>query len=394
VNPYTLPELMKMKDGRTVKSIADWETIRRHEIVRDYETTVFGKTPDKPLRPESANVIETDDKAFNGLATRKQIEIVFSKENKSLPVNVLVYLPNGVVNPPLFVGYNYFGNHTIGDDPNIIVTKSWVGNTEPFGVDHRATEASRGARNHRWPVKKMLENGFALATVYYGEIDPDYDDFKNGIHPFYYHQGQHEPAKGEWGAIGAWAWGYSRILDYLLTDADTNHSAYLLFGHSRLGKAALWAGALDQRFDMVFSNDSGCGGAALFRRKYGETVEVINRQFPHWFTSTFKDYNDREEDLPVDQHMLIALMAPRPVYVASAEDDRWADPKGEYLAAHFAAPVYELYGKPGLKDSNPPAVSTPVHQQVGYHMRPGKHDVTDYDWEQFMIFARRHLGGR
>ncbi|GMW02267.1 MAG: hypothetical protein AMXMBFR84_34030 [Candidatus Hydrogenedentota bacterium] len=396
VPAYTLPDPLVALDGTAVTTKEQWQQKRRPEILALFESHVYGKMPGKPpyFRVEEK---EMDMYAFGGAAIRKQVSIYLSDGAERPRIDVLVYVPRQAKGPvPVFLGLNFGGNHTVYRDPNILLSDAWMRESKESGVvDNRATEATRGASSNRWAVDAILSRGYGLVTAYYGDIDPDFDDgFQNGVHPLFYAEGQHAPAADEWGSIGAWAWGLSRIMDYLELEPLVAAQRVAVIGHSRLGKTALWAGATDERFAMVISNNSGCGGAALARRRFGEKVERINRVFPHWFCDNFTQYNDKEDSLPVDQHELIALIAPRPVYVASAEEDRWADPKGEFLSAFHAGPVYRLFGLECMSVETMPAAGVPVAGFVSYHMRPGKHDVTLYDWQRYMDFADPYLKPR
>jgi hypothetical protein len=368
---YTLPELLEY-----ARTPVEWMT-RRTELLDLLSKHVYGITPTNPVDMH-VELLEQSADALDGTAIRKQVRVMIERIGVSRSFDILLYVPKERSAPaPVFLGLNFDGNHTCQLDPEIVMPSSWLPEV-----------GERGSKISRWPAKEIVARGYAMATVYYGDFAPDKPGvFQDGILAMFpEYRGPHA-----WQAIGAWAWGLSRSLDYLEQDPDLDAKKVVVHGHSRLGKAALWAAAQDTRFAAVVSNNSGCGGAALSRRTYGETVAAINLRFPHWFCPIFQNYNGNEAALPVDQHMLLALAAPRPLYVASAQEDQWADPRGEFLGALHAGPAYELLGYSGLAASDLPALSEPVIGRVSYHIRPGAHDITLYDWERYMDMADQFI---
>ncbi|CAG4988436.1 Carbohydrate esterase [Dyadobacter sp. CECT 9275] len=390
---YVLPDLLKTRSGKMVRTKRDWEKTRRPELLSLFSENVYGKTPSEKV-PMRFVQYDADSNALGGQAIRKQVTVYFGKKGER-SMDILLYFPRNVKGSvPVFLGLNFAGNQVVHQDPGITITKRWVRDgVAPVIVEHRATEASRGSQAGDWVVEDILARGYGLATVFCGDLQPDRpDSFNEGVHSLFFKEGQNMPQSDEWGAIGAWAWGLSRAMDYLETDKMVDATKVAVIGHSRLGKAALWAGAQDQRFAMVVSNNSGEGGAAITRRKFGETIEIINKAFPHWFSGNYKQFGGREDALPVDYHELIALIAPRPVYIASASEDWWADPKGEYLSGYYASPAYALYGSEGLSTPELPETNRPTGAgKIGYHLRKGGHTMNRYDWQQYLHFADKWL---
>ena len=396
VPAYTLPDVLRLNDGEHVFDARTWTEERRPQILEMYRTDMFGKSPPAPAHL-NYEVAAVDKHALGGKAVRKLVTISFSDKPGAPKMNVLLYLPAAARKPsPVFVAVGFSGNQTVANDPGVPLAEEWVMDhaTRQY-VQRQATEDSRGRLAQQWQVDQILAHGYGLATVYCGDIEPDFDGgLPHGIRPLFYKAGQTAPADDEWGAIGAWAWGLSRIADYLEKDRDVDAKHIAVFGHSRMGKTAIWAGAQDTRFALVISNESGEGGAAIARRDYGERTADLNARFPYWFCLNFRKYNGREDHMPFDSHMLLALIAPRPLYVASAEGDQWSDPKGEFLGALNASPVYKLFGKNGITGTEMPSLHNPVGDTVRYHIRGGKHDVTAYDWQQYLKFADEQWAGR
>lgn len=395
--PLGLPNVLTMSDGHRVHTPTQWQK-HRADLLRLFTQQMYGQIPP---RPKAMRFLVVDDtrNALGGTATRKQVTVLLDGRADGPSLHLLLYIPNTALGrgqrPPVIVGLNFWGNETVNADPGILISKRWVESGKNPWVDlscvqnHRATAACRGINASQWPLQTILQRGYALATVYRGDIDRDtkdgYNDSLRADYP------KLQQRADNFSTIGAWAWALSRILDYLETDPNVDAKKAIVFGWSRLGKAALWAGVTDQRFAMVISNESGAGGAKLFRRDVGETIRDLNTKFPYWFCNNFKQFNGRDAALPFDQHMVLAMIAPRPLYIASAIDNRGADPEGEFLAAVAADPVYRLLGTSGLPTKQWPPVNHPVTGQIGYHVRSGGHDVTPYDWAQFLNFADMHL---
>jgi hypothetical protein len=384
VPKYSMPDPFQTASGQLIHTFQQWETIQRPAIYRLFEDNVYGRMPDKSILMKAV-VREQGSPAFDNLAVRRQVRIFLYPPDSAVYIDLLMYIPVAVQNhAPVFLGYNFGGNQSIVNDTSIFITNK---SKYPVSVEK---VPERGSDATSWPVKEILTAGFGIVTAYYGDIEPDCaEGIQNSIRTSLHEILAIEPL--EWGAIGAWAWGLSRILDYLETDPFVNAKKVALIGHSRLGKVALWAGASDSRFAMVISNESGEAGAALSKREFGETIKNITDQFPYWFVPAYKSFSGNSEALPVDQHMLLGLIAPRPLYVASAEGDLWSDPHGEFLSLLNAERVYNLYHLTGLNTYFIPKANHPVGGIIRYHIRTGGHGINSYDWQQYIKFASEFL---
>jgi hypothetical protein len=395
VGSYTLPDPLAGTDGRRVTDADEWRRARRGEILRDFRDLMYGHTPELPSRLRS-EVVSIRKDAVGGLATRTLVTLQFFDDPAAPIINLALYVPNAAPKPvPVFLGMGFYGNASLEDDPSIPLSPTWMRPNKNARVDenHRATDDYRGISAHRWPLAMVLKRGYGVSALYCGDVEPDHiDGWRQGIRGYALKlSGRTERAAGEWGALGAWAWGLSRALDYLETHPAVDARRVAVFGHSRLGKTALWDGAQDERFALVISNNSGEGGASLARRKFGENIAFSIAHASWRYCDRFRDYIGRADELPFDQHMLLALIAPRPLYVCSATEDGLADPKGEFLSALHAGPAYRLFGLGGVGTTRWPSPEQPVGDTIGYHLRTGDHGIKEYDWAQFLTFADRHL---
>lgn len=366
VPEYTLPDVLKTTTNIEVSRKMTWKKARRPEILKLFEDNIYGQMP-KSYNNIKYSVINENATAMNGKARLKEILIEVFNNNKSVKINLVLFVPNNARKPaPAFLLIN------IGSSRGL-----------------ESMDPTRVTKNDFWPAEMLIDSGYAVAAFDGNDLAPDNKTtFANGALQLYPEQ---ITADNGMRAVGAWGWGASRVMDYFEKDVDIDAKKVALVGHSRGGKASLWAAAQDQRFALCISNCSGNSGAALARRQFGERIRIINTFFPHWFTTNYKKYNDHEDLLPVDQHMLIALIAPRPVYVTNASKDLWADPKGTFLSLKNAERVFALYGIRSNLPANPPGINESIIQSpLAYHNREGEHDLTVYDWNNFIKFANYH----
>jgi hypothetical protein len=388
VGTYTLPDPLVTTSGARVTDAATWWRVRRPEILRMIETTQFGRAPGKP----ASVLVDRFDRgtpALGGKAIRRQTTLYFTPDRKGPKAEVLSYVPADAKGPvPMLLQISFSPNSNVVDDSGIKAGTMW-------NRDKQRVPAPAASPFGRVDVLPFLANGIGFATVYYGDIEPDFrGGIPYGIRGVYLKPGQTEPADDEWGAIAAWAWGLSRVLDYLETEPAVDARRVTLLGSSRLGKTVLWTAANDQRFAAVIASVSGEGGAALSRRNYGETIAHItdSTRYAYQFAHRYQTYGRRVNELPFDGHMLVSLIAPRPLLLQTGSTDYWSDPKGEYLSAVAASPVWKLLGAEGLATDHYPAAGEPVLSTLGYYMHEGRHGILPGDWPVFVEFLRRQLG--
>jgi len=387
VGNYTLPDPLRLLNGQTVKDARTWFNKRRPEIVRLFEENQYGRAPGRP-KDMSFEVFEKGTPALDGKAVRRQVTICFSKDKAGPKMDLLIYLPAGASAPvPLLLNLGFTANSQTVDDPGIKPGEIW-------NQEKKRVPVSGGRRFGALNVLPLLESGFGVACIYYGDIDPDFPGgVPLGVRRLYLKAGQSEPSADEWGAIAAWGWGLSRAMDYLEKDKGVDAKRVAIMGVSRLGKTVLWAAARDTRIALVIASCSGEGGAAISRRNYGETIKHLTAptRYPYQFCANYAKYGDNVDQFPVDAHMLIAMIAPRPLLLQTGDTDRWSDPKGEFLAAVAADPVYRLLGKQGLDSGEMPQAGQAVGQMLRYYMHAGGHGALPSDWKPFLEFLKLHL---
>lgn len=388
VGNYTLPDLFLTQQGKRITTRKDWIKMRRPEIVKLFEQNQFGRAPGRP----AAMIFDVFDKgsvALNGKAIRKQVTVQFAKEWLDSKITLVIYLPKDAKKKvPLLLNLSFAAPNQMIDDRGIRVGEIW-------NREGKRVRADQPTPFGKMNVEQFIDAGFGFATVYYGDIEPDFKDgIKHGIRSKYLKAGQAEVAKDEWGAVAAWAWGLSRAMDYFETDKQIDAKRIAIQGASRLGKTVLWAGANDTRFKMVIASISGESGAAISRRNYGETVAHMTHptRYGYQYAPKYHTYSDRVAEMPMDGHMLVALIAPRPLLLQTGSTDYWSDPRGEWLSAIEAARVYKLFGETAPSGEMPAANdSSMLLNKLGFYMHDGGHTVLPDDWKKFIEFMKKYL---
>ena len=387
VSYSSVPSPLINRDGTRITTVAEWENFRRKEIIESYKKLMYGELPGPPDEMDF-EILNTKTNALDDTAIRKEIRITMRMKNgRQHHALMLLYLPKHVQTPvPAFFGLNFKGNHTVTDEKDVLMTGS-QNNLKDF-----LKEDMRGCHSHRFCFKDVIAHGYASATICYHDFFPDHPNgWRESIFQLFDDVTSHYGVHEKYSAIGAWSWGMSRAVDYLQRLPEINPGKIALHGLSRIGKAALWSGANDERCQIIISNESGCGGAKLGRRYFGEIYLTLIYAQPHWFIRPFRYFPGKEEELPFDQHFLLALTAPRILAVGSAEEDLWADPKGEFLSAGLTRDVYQLYGIEIPEYKEMPEAGTALVAPVSYHIRHGKHDQNKDDWDVYLMIADRYL---
>ncbi len=394
-----LPDPLVMLNGTKVSSAADWNAKRKPELKALFQHYMYGYLPPKPGKWTVEEVLFSDNMFLDGKATLSESRLAFFGPDLKHRLHVLLVVPNQRSGPaPVFVGMNFCGNHALAKHPKIHIPESWVYKSCAGSENERATEQGRGSQADVWNLDLIIERGYGLACFYSGDLDPDTADFGDGIEPAFYKPGQTSPAPNDAGAIAAWAWGYHRVVDFLIEKHAPTIDAKRIaaVGHSRNGKTTLLAAAMDDRIALAIPHQAGCGGTAPSRvaidRKDVETIRRINTAFPHWFCDNFTLFNETPDRLPFDQHCLLALCAPRPVLYSNAVEDQWANPDGQFDMLKGADPVYRLLGTKGLEATERPPLRKLLDGKLGYYIRPGKHSMDREDWGVFLDYADKQLG--
>lgn len=386
---YTLPDVLTLSNGQKVTDKQIWLSKRRPEIVKLFEENQFGKMPERP-HSLAFRVFDKGTPVFDGTAIRKQVTVYFTSDTTDHKMDILIYTPVNLTKPvPLLLMISFSPNSSmVPNDPGVKQGTMW-------SRDGKKVPAPKTGLG-KLDVAKFTSNGIAIATIYYGDIEPDYKlGYQHGIRGFYLKPGEKYPADNEWGAISAWAWGLSRAMDYFETDRQIDAHRIALQGTSRLGKTVLWAAARDTRFKMVIPSCSGEGGAAISRRNYGETIKHLSDTSRYYYqlAPNWHKYSDDPNLSPVEAHMLVSLIAPRYVLLQTGDTDYWSDPKGEFLAAKSAQPVYSLFGEsgPGAADWTAGGDESLAYNPLGYYMHVGGHGTVPTDWDVFLKYIKKYL---